>query len=148
MFREVKVILGLAGYYRRFIPHFSSVAASLTQLIQKSAKFQWGVPQQKALSLLTQSLRTAPVLAYPHFEQPFILQTDASNVGLGAVLAQVDHKGSERVIAYASCTLSQHERNYSAMEKEAIAIVFAVKHFRFYLLSRKFSIITDNSALR
>ena len=89
-----------------------------------------------------------PVLADPDFERPFILKTDASNVVFGAVLAQVDHKSSERVITYASCTLSQRERNYSAMEKEALAIVFAVKHFRLYLLGRRFSIITDNSALR
>ena len=145
---KLRSFLGLAGYYRRFIPHFSSVAAPLTQLTQKSATFQWGAPQQKAFSILKQSLCSAPVLAYPDFDRPFILQTDASNVGLGAVLTQIDQKGLERVIAYASSTLSQRERNYSAIEKEALAIVFAVKHFRFYLLGRKFCIVTDNSALR
>ena len=145
---KLRSFLGLAGYYRRFISNFSSVASPLTQLTQKSTTFQWVLPQQKVFSLLKQSLCTEPVLAYQGFERPFILQTDASNVGLGAVLAQVDHKGSEWVIAYASCTLSQRERNYSAMEKEALAIVFAVKHFRFYLLGHRFSIITDNSALR
>eukprot|EP00794_Sanderia_malayensis_P002386 gene2386-biopygen1273 len=89
-----------------------------------------------------------PVLAYPNFDLPFLLQTDASDVGLGAVLAQLDADGQERVIAYASYTLSQREHNYTAMEKEALAVVFAAKHFRFYLLGHKFSVITDNSALR
>ena len=145
---NLRSFLGLAGYYRRFIPHFSSVAAPLTQLTQKSATFQWGAQQQKAFSILKQSLCSAPVLAYPDFDQLFILQTDTSNVGLGAVLTQIGQKGLERVISYASSTLSQRERNYSAMEKEALAIVFAVKHFRFYLLGRKFCIVTDNSALR
>ena len=145
---KLRSFLGLAGYYRRFIPHFSSVAAPLTKLTEKSVQFKWDALQHESFSTLKRSLCEAPILAYPDFDRPFILQTDASNVGLGAVLAQVDHTGCERVIAYASCTLSKRERNYSAMEKEALAIVFAVKHFRFYLLGRSFCIATDNSALR
>ena len=145
---KLRSFLGLAGYYRRFIPHFSSVAAPLTKLTEKSVQFKWDALQHESFSTLKRSLCEAPILAYPDFDRPFILQTDASNVGLGAVLAQVDHTGCERVIAYASCTLSKRERNYSAMEKEALAIVFAVKHFRFYLLGRSFCIVTDNSALR
>lgn len=77
-----------------------------------------------------------------------MLQTDASDVGLGAVLAQHDANGRERVIAYASYTLSQRERNYSTMEKDALAVVNAMKHFRVYLLGRKFQVIADSSALR
>ena len=88
-----------------------------------------------------------PCLSLPRFDQPFILQTDASNVGLGAVLAQIDTHGNEQVISYGSRTLTPWERNYSTMEKEALAIIFATEHFRFYLLGHPFKIVTDNSAL-
>ena len=77
-----------------------------------------------------------------------MLQTDASDVGLGAVLAQLDASGRERVIAYVSYTLSQRERNYFTMEKKAFAVVIAMNNFRFYLLGKKFCVVTDNNALR
>ena len=76
-----------------------------------------------------------------------MLQTDASDVGLGAIIAHHDGKGQERVIAYASYTLSPQEQNYSAMQKDALAVVVAVKHFRFHFLHKKFFVITDNNAL-
>ena len=108
----------------------------------------WTEQHQNAFQTLQQRICSAPVLAYPNFDKPFVLQTDASDVGLGVVLAQHDGNGGGRVIAYASYTLSQRERNYSTMEKEALAVVTAMKHFRVYLLGRKFHVITDNSALR
>ena len=77
-----------------------------------------------------------------------MLQTDASDKGLGAVLTQFDNSGKEHVISYASRSLSDREKNYSATEKEALAIVFAVEHFRVYLLGRRFSLVTDHSALQ
>ena len=76
-----------------------------------------------------------------------MLQTDASNAGLGAALAQLDNGGNDRVLSYASCTLTLRKQNYAAMEKEALAIAFAIEHFRFYLLGNPFQIVTDNSAL-
>ena len=139
--------LGLAGYYRKFIPDFATVSAPLTALTKKGVKFLWNDQHQNAFQTLKQHLCSAPVLAYPDFDRPFLLQTDASDVGLGAVLAQRHINGQERVIAYARYTLSQREQNYSTMEKEALAIAFAVKHFRFYLLGKKFLVITDNNAL-
>ena len=108
----------------------------------------WTDQHQAAFQALKERLCSAPVLAYPDFNRPFLLQTDASDVGLGAILAQRTANGQERVIAYASYTLSQRERNYSAIEKEAFAIIFVVKHFRVYLLGKKFRVITDNNALR
>ena len=87
---------------------------------------------------MTTSLCSAPILAYPKFDQPFILQSDASNVCLGAVLAQQDTDDSERVVSYASRTLTPREKNYSAVEKEALAIVFATEHFRYCFLGRQF----------
>ena len=145
---QLRTFLGLAGYYRKFIPDFATIATPLTELTQKSAKFVWLDKHQQAFLSLKSYLCSAPILAYPQFTKPFIVQTDASDVGLGAILAQIDEEGKERVIAYASRTLSRRERNYSAMEKEALGVVFAVQHFRVYLLGHKFCVVTDNSALR
>ena len=143
----LRSFLGLAGYYRKFIPEFATIAAPLTALTKKCMPFIWEDSHQTAFLALKTSLCSAPILAYPRFDLPFILQTDASNVGLGAVLAQLDTNGTERVVSYASRTLTPREKNYSAMEKEALAIVFATEHFRYYLLGRQFQIVTDNRAL-
>ena len=145
---NLRSFLGIAGYYCKFIPDFATVSAPLTGLTKKGVKFSWSDQHQHAFHTLKHQLCSAPVLAYPDFDRPFLLQTDASDVGLGAILAQHDGNGQERVIAYASYTLSPREQNYSTMEKEALAVVFAVKHFRFYLLGKRFSVITDNNALR
>ena len=123
----LRSFLGLAGYYRKFIPQF---AAPLTALTKKCTAFIWEDHHQAAFLALKTCLCTAPILAYPKFDQPFILQTDASNIGLGAVLAQLDNDGTERVVAYASRTLTPRERSYSTVEKEALAIVFATANFR------------------
>ena len=139
--------LGLARYYRKFIPQFATIAAPLTALTKKCTPFTWEDRRQIAFLALKTCLCSAPVLAYPKFDHPFLLQTDASNVGLGAVLTQLDNNGTERVVSYASCTLTPREKNYSTMEKEALAIVFATEHFHYYLLGRQFHIITDNCAL-
>ena len=84
----------------------------------------------------------------PQFDREFILQTDASDYGLGAVLSQIDNNGCEKVIAFASRTLSDRERKYSTTEKKACAVVYAMNHFRVYLLGRKFTVVTDHKALR
>ena len=143
----LRSFLGLAGYYRKFIPKFATIAAPLTALTKKCMPFIWEDSHQDAFLTLKAHLCSAPILAYPKFDKPFILQTDASNVGLGAALAQLDTDGTERVVSYASRTLTPREKNYSTMEKEALAIVFATEHFRYYLLGRQFQIVTDNSAL-
>ena len=145
---ELRSFLGLAGYYRRFIPRFATVASPLTALTKKGVRFVWTDLTENAFQVLKSCLSSAPILAYPNFEKPFILQTDASDVGLGAVLTQLDTSGHERVISYASRTLSGREQNYTAMEKEALAVVFATKHCRVYLLGRKFQLVTDNRALK
>ena len=88
-----------------------------------------------------------PVLSYPQFHKESVLQTDASGCGMGAVLAEKDSQGNEHVVAYASRTLSYREKHYSAMEKEALALVLATQNFRFYLLGKPFQWITDNRAL-
>ena len=139
--------MGLASYYRKFIPNFATVAAPLTNLTKKGSKFVWATPQQSAFSTLKRHLCSAPVLLYPHLDKEFVLQTDASDCGLGAVLAQKDSQGNEHVVAYASRTLNNREKHYSAMEKEALAVVFATQNFQVYLLGKPFQLITDNRAL-
>ena len=145
---QVRTFLGLAGYYRRFIPNFASLSAPLVSLTKKNTKFHWGAQENNAFQLLQTFLCSAPILAYPQFDKHFILQTDASDLGLGAVLTQKDSCGQEHVISYASRSLSDREKRYSATEKEALAVVFATDHFRAYLLGRNFTLVTDHSALR
>ena len=147
--KEVRTFLGLTGYYRRFIPNYATVAQPLTKLTSKEYcnNFVWTDECTAAFDKLKQLLCSAPILCYPDFDREFILQTDASDVGLGAVLSQIDKSGNEHVVAYASKTLSPREKNYSTTEKEAFAIQFGTQHFRVYLLGRKFTISTDHSAL-
>jgi len=113
--RQVRQFLGMASWYRRFVPNFSTIAAPLTRLTRKNARFIWANEEKEAFERLKETLTTAPVLACPDFNRLFILQTDASAYGLGAVLTQNLEHG-ERVIAYASRTLNQAEKNYSATE--------------------------------
>ncbi len=113
--KGLRSFLGLASYYRRFIPSFSRVAAPLHALTRKNAPFVWSLSCQEAFDKLEELLTTAPVLAYPDFTQGFILETDASAAGLGAVLAQ-EQNGARRPIAFASRTMQPHERNYGATE--------------------------------
>ena len=144
---ELRAFLGLAGYYRGFIPNFASIASPLVELTKKGSKFVWSSKQHNGFQMLKSLLCEAPILAYPQLDQPFILQTDASDMGLGAVLTQLDSRGCERVISYGSRSLSDLEEAYSTTEKEALAVVFGTDHFRPYLLGRTFTIITDHSAL-
>ena len=108
--KEVQKFLGLANYYRRFVPNFATKAKPLHRLTKKTAKFKWSVQCQEAFIGLKQCLTTAPVLSLPDFTKQFILNTDASDSGIGAVLSQKQHDGSECVIAYASRVLSKPER--------------------------------------
>jgi transposase InsO family protein len=143
---EVRSFLGLAGYYRRFIPTFSSIAAPLTDLTRKNVHFVWDLRCQEAFDKLKELLVTAPILSYPTSDGRFILDTDASLFGIGAVLSQVQN-GEETVIAYASKTLSKAQRNYCTTNRELLAVVTFVKHFRHYLWGRNFLVRTDHASL-
>ena len=143
---EVRQFLGLASYYRCYILHFSDIAAPLNSLTQKGAEFAWTPECVNAFQTLKQHLIDAPVLSYPCFDpqaSTFVLQTDASAVGLGAVLEQDGH-----VIAYVSRSLTAAQRQYSVIQRECLAVVYALKQLRHYLLGRKFQIITDHAPLQ
>ena len=125
---------------------FARIAKPLHRLTEKSYPFHWTNECASAFGELRQRLVSAPVLAFPDFRQPFILDTDASDVGMGAVLSQV-LDGQERVIAYASRTLSKPERRYCVTRRELLAVVTFVQHFRPYLLGSRFLLRTDHTWL-
>jgi hypothetical protein len=143
---EVKSFLGLTGYYRRFIPNFSSIAKPLTELLKKDMVFRWTDRQQEAFEALKFHLVNPPVLQYPDFTRPFVFTTDSSRNAIGCVLSQ-GLVGQDLPIAYASRTLNSAEKNYSVCENELLAIVWGCKHFRPYLLGRRFTIVTDHKPL-
>ncbi|KAK3093316.1 hypothetical protein FSP39_013979 [Pinctada imbricata] len=144
---EVRSFLGLCSYYRRFVPNFASLASPLHKLTKMGTRFDWTQACQEAFLTLKEALTSAPILANPNFAYPFILDTDASDQSIGAVLSQ-NIDGTERVCAFASRTLSKSERRYCVTRKELLAVVHFVKHFRHYLYGRKFLIRTDHSSLR
>jgi len=144
--KNVRQFLGLAGYYRRFIPQFSKIARPLSQLTKKETPFSWNKEQQHAFTLLKEALCSEPILQYPNFSLPFILTTDASNYAIGGVLSQ-KHDDRDLPIAYASRILNPAEGNYSTIEKELLAITYCTNHFRPYLYGRKFTLITDHQPL-
>ncbi|KAK4309250.1 hypothetical protein Pmani_007956 [Petrolisthes manimaculis] len=144
---EVRSFVGLCTYYRRFVKGFASVAAPLHQLTRKGAHFQWNEACQHAFEDLKQALMEAPVLPYPDPGNRYLLDTDASAEGVGAVLSQV-REGQEHVIAYYSAKFSQPERNYCVTRKELLAVVKSLEHFHSYLYGAEFTIRTDHAALR
>lgn len=145
--KQIKQFLGLTGYYRRFIKDYAKLCRPMSKYLKKSAKLNCNDQEyMKAFELLKKIISSDQVLAYPHFDKPFIVTTDASNYALGAVLSQIQD-GVERPIAFASRTLNSAEENYSTTEKEALAIIWAVKKFEPYLYGYKFLLITDHKPL-
>ena len=145
--QELRSFLGLCTYYRRFVANFSSIAKELYKLTEKNAPFDWSEANQQAFEQLKTALSLTPVLSYPIPGKDFVLDTDASNEGIGAVLSQIVD-GNEKVIAYYSRTLSKPERNYCVTRRELLAIVDSIKHFHKYLYGQKFLLRTDHAALK
>lgn len=145
--KELQSFLGLSNYYRRFVNGYAVLARPLTRLLKKGTAFMWSPDCQEAINNLKDALTRSPVLVYPDFSKPFILSTDASNFAIGAVLSQ-ECDGEEHPCAYASRQLSSPEVSYATTEKELLAVVWGVSHFRCYLYGRKFKIITDHAALK
>ncbi|EIE80571.1 hypothetical protein RO3G_05276 [Rhizopus delemar RA 99-880] len=144
---QVRAFLGLASYYRRFIKNFAAIARPLHDQTKTSKNIPWTQKTTDSFEKLKQLLTTAPVLARPDFNKPFLLVTDASKAGLGCILTQLDENGHEHPIVFASRALKTNEANYAATKLECLAVIWAVKQFRPYLLGQKFTIITDHSAL-
>ncbi|KAH0776452.1 hypothetical protein KY290_007863 [Solanum tuberosum] len=140
---DIRSFLGLAGYYRRFVEGFSSIASPLTRLTQKTMKFQWSEACEKSFQELKKRLITAPVLTLPEGTQGFVVYYDASRVGLGFVLMQ-----NGKVIAYASRQLKVHEKNYPTHDLELAVVVFDLKIWRHYLYGVYVDIFTNHKSLQ
>ena len=143
---QVRSFLGLCSYYRRFVEGFATIARPLHKLTEKKNPFRWTPECQESFMRLKQALCSSPILCYPTIRQNFVLDTDASGVGIGAVLSQVED-GKERVVAYYSRALNKAERNYCITRKELLAVVEAVKHFHHYIYGVETVVRTDHGAL-
>jgi len=145
--RQVRGFLGMAGYYRKFIPGFGIIARPLYHLTKKNEPFNWTTACQDAFDCLKQKLVSHEVLIFPRFKEKFYLCTDASNGAIGACLSQkVD--GHLRPIAYAGRSFNSAEAKYKTTEQECLAVVWAVQHFRVYLECAETEVHTDHSALQ
>jgi hypothetical protein len=145
--RDVRSFMGICGYYRRFVEKFADIARPLYRLTEKEVGFMWNEEAQQAFILLKERLCEAPVLAYPDISRPFILDCDASNEGLGAVLSQKNDEGIEHPIAYHARAFSKPEKRYCVTRRELLACVGAIHHFHHYLLGAKFTVRTDHNSL-
>ena len=137
----------MASWYRRFIPNYATIAEPITRLTKKNQKFEWLEEQQHEFELLKAMIMLAPTLQRPDPNSPFVVQTDASDVGLGAVLLQ-EVEGLERVLEFSSRVLTSAERNYSVTEKECLAIVWAIGKFCPYTDGYELKVLIDHSSLR
>jgi transposase InsO family protein len=140
--KQLRSFLGLAGYYRKFVHHFAVIAKPLTTLLKKGVLFVWTQDHDLAFTALKQALTSAPVLALPDFAKQFCIETDASKCGVGAVLLQEGHP-----LAFISKPLGVKTQGLSTYEKEYLAILLAVEHWRPYLLHGEFLIYTDQKSL-
>ena len=147
--KDVRAVLGITGYYRRFIANYSATAAPLTDLTRKCSPnaVVWTPECEQAFQRLKQQLCSAPVLQSPDFSRPFTLQTDASDRGIGAVLSQQGDDDEEHPVAYWSRKLLPREQRYSTIENECLAIKLGAEAVKVYLLGYPFTIETDHRSL-
>ena len=145
--QELRSVLGLINYYGKFIPNAATILHLLNDLLRKEAKWKWSKECQKSFDLAKEKLTSAKVLTHYTPTLPIQLAGDTSAYGLGAVIAYVFPDGSEHPVAFASCTLTSSEKNYSQVEKEALSLIFGVKRFHAYLYGRHFTLVTDHKPL-
>ncbi|GFX38899.1 retrovirus-related Pol polyprotein from transposon 297 [Trichonephila clavipes] len=140
--REVSKFLGMTGWYQKFIPRYADICEPLYQLKKKGAKFNWSGEAQDSFDKIKRTLTEAPILQLPNFSEQFNLFTDASGVGIGAVLQQ-----NQKLIAFASRTLNKAERHYTVTERECLAVIWALNKFKTYFGPLPVKVITDHAEL-
>ena len=146
--KQVRQFLGLMGYYRHFVQDYACHAEPLHALTRKDTAFHWDEMCQKSMDILKECVKSAPVLCFPDFACPFFIHTDACGLGLGAALMQKDKEGREVVLAYVSRSLHKAEKPYSTPERECLAVIWALEHFRPYVEGLHVTVYTDHSSLR
>jgi hypothetical protein len=144
--KQVRSFLGMMSYFRTFVPEFSKIAAPLQTLVRANLRFKWEEEHQRSFDCLKDKLLEAPILQYPDFDRQFFLCTDASNDGLGAVLLQ-EYDDLLLPVSYASRTLNDTEKRYSTTKREALAVTWALRHFRFVVLGYPITVYTDHQPL-
>ena len=145
---SLRSALGLFSYYRKFVRGFSVIAAPLHSLLRKGVSWSWGSEQEHAYADLKDKLCTAGVLRRPDSSLPYVLTTDWSQRGMGAVLSQIDKDGVEHPVSYASRSCNPAEKNYGSCEGECLAVVWATQHFREYIFGSPFTLVTDHEPLK
>ncbi|CAF0976548.1 unnamed protein product, partial [Brachionus calyciflorus] len=145
--KDVRAFLGMASYYRRFMPNFSHIAEPLTNLTHKKITFKWTQECDISFNEIKKLLTKAPVLKLPDVDKPFILQCDASGKALGAVLAQINADGYVQPIAYASRALTETEQKYTTTEREGLVIVWALTYFKYLICDQPVDVCTDHRPL-
>ena len=143
---ELKSYLGLLTYYNKFMPNLSTVLAPLYLLLKSDVKWKWSKDQEKAFQKSKELLLSSDLLIHFDPSLPIVLACDASQYGIGAVLAHKMPDGTERPVGYVSRTLNEAEKNYAQLEKEGLALVYGVKKF-YYLFGHSFTLITDHKPL-
>ena len=147
--KAVRALLGFCNFYRKFIPGFSNLVALLTTLTRKDVSWTWGLDQQSAFTTLLSLFQTAPVLHLPDVGCPFVVMTDASLIASGGILMQRDGNGDLHPCAYLSQTFSPAECNYDIYDRELLAVIHALEHWRHYLqgTAHPVTLLTDHKNL-
>ena len=146
--KQIRSFLGMTGYYRKCIPHYADLSEPLVDLTRRGRKFVWTDNCQKSFEQLKKALISAPIMAFPDVNKPYRLYTDASDFAVGAILVQTDEHGTERPIHFLSHQLSAVQRRWATVEKEAFAVIHALRKLRPYLYSADFIVLTDHKPLR
>lgn len=149
--KALRRFLGMAGFYRRFCKNFASVAAPLTYMSSPKQAFQWDDKAQASFTQIKALLASAPVLKSADFKRPFRIQVDACDIGAGAVLLQEDfHTRALHPICYYSCKFLSHQRNYSTIEKECLALLLALRKFNFFIYDspHEVEVQTDHNPIK
>ena len=137
----------MLNQYNSYLPKLSTVIEPLCRLLKKGIKFQWGPDQNNAFSAAKSLLCSAPVLTHFDFSLPIVVYCDPSPYGVGVVLTHIFRDNSEKPVCYTSCTLSPAEKNYAHIEKNMLAVIFAIRKLHQYLYGHVFKIITDHNRL-